>query len=96
MRCRSAIDRDEINQVVYIGLAKPSNNTIMERSELFKPEYATKWANYDPKLANKLLDEVGLTKRDADGHPPAARRATGNHRGRACRARRPRILMPCN
>src|SRR5262249_14947795 len=61
------IDRDELNQVVYIGLAKPSNNTIMERSSLFKPEYASKWAQYDPKLANKLLDEVGLTKRDAQG-----------------------------
>jgi peptide/nickel transport system substrate-binding protein len=62
-----AIDRDELNQVVYLGLAKPSNNTVMERSELFKPAYATKWANYDPKLANKLLDEVGLTKRGPDG-----------------------------
>ena len=62
-----AIDRDELNQVVYLGLAKPSNNTIMERSELFKPSYATKWANYDLKLANKLLDEVGLTKRGPDG-----------------------------
>jgi peptide/nickel transport system substrate-binding protein len=62
-----AIDREEMNQVVYIGLAKPSNNTIMERSTLFKPEYATKWAQYDPKLANKLLDEIGLTKRDPQG-----------------------------
>ncbi|MFZ5784339.1 MAG: ABC transporter substrate-binding protein [Pseudomonadota bacterium] len=62
-----AIDRDELNQVVYLGLAKPSNNTIMERSELFKPEYAKKWAQYDPKLANKLLDEIGLTKRDSQG-----------------------------
>ena len=44
-----AIDREELNQVVYIGLAKPSNNTIMERSELFKPEYASKWAQYDPE-----------------------------------------------
>jgi peptide/nickel transport system substrate-binding protein len=62
-----AIDRDELNQVVYLGLAKPSNNTVMERSELFKPEYATKWAKFDPKLANKLLDEVGLAKRGPDG-----------------------------
>jgi peptide/nickel transport system substrate-binding protein len=62
-----AIDRDELNQVVYLGLAKPSNNTIMDRSVLFKPEYATKWAKYDPKLANKLLDEAGLAKRGADG-----------------------------
>jgi peptide/nickel transport system substrate-binding protein len=62
-----AIDRDELNQVVYIGMAKPGNNTIMERSELFKPEYAKKWAIYDPKAANKLLDEVGLTKKGTDG-----------------------------
>jgi peptide/nickel transport system substrate-binding protein len=62
-----AIDRDELNQTVYLDLAKPSNNTIMERSVLFKPEYATKWAKYDAKLANRLLDEVGLKKRGADG-----------------------------
>jgi peptide/nickel transport system substrate-binding protein len=62
-----AIDREELNQSIYLGLAKPSNNTIRERSELFKPEYATKWAKYDPKLANKLLDEVGLDKRGSDG-----------------------------
>jgi peptide/nickel transport system substrate-binding protein len=62
-----AIDRDELNQVAFIGLAKPSNNTIMPRSVLFKPEYATKWASHDPKAANKLLDEIGLTKRNGAG-----------------------------
>src|SRR6478735_9396754 len=39
-----AIDRDELNEVVYGGMAKPSANTIMPRSPLFKPEYASKWA----------------------------------------------------
>jgi peptide/nickel transport system substrate-binding protein len=63
----TAIDRDELNQVVYVGLATPSNNTVMSRSELFKPEYATRWASYDPKAAGKLLDEIGLTGRGADG-----------------------------
>jgi peptide/nickel transport system substrate-binding protein len=62
-----AIDRDELNESVYLGMAKPSNNTSMERSELFKPEYATKWATYDPKLSNQLLDEAGLNKRRPDG-----------------------------
>src|SRR5262245_6364285 len=62
-----AIDRSEINEVVFLGLAKPSNNTIMSQSVLFKPEYAAKWANYDPALANKLLDEAGLNKRNAEG-----------------------------
>jgi peptide/nickel transport system substrate-binding protein len=59
-----AIDRDELNQVIYSGLVKPSNNTILERSPLFKPEYATKWATHDPKQASKLLDEAGLSKRN--------------------------------
>jgi peptide/nickel transport system substrate-binding protein len=62
-----AIDREELNQVVYLGLATPSNNTIMPRSELFKPEYATRWARYEPQAASRLLDEIGLTKRDASG-----------------------------
>jgi peptide/nickel transport system substrate-binding protein len=62
-----AIDRDEINQVVYGGMATPSNNTITSRSVLFKPEYATKWAQHDPRLANELLDEIGLVRRDAKG-----------------------------
>jgi peptide/nickel transport system substrate-binding protein len=62
-----AIDRDELNQVVFLGLAKPSNNTIMERSKLFRPEYASRWTNHDPWLADKLLDEIGLTERDPQG-----------------------------
>ena len=40
----------------------------MSRSELFKPEYASKWAKYDLKAANKLLDEVGLNKKNAQGY----------------------------
>src|SRR5436190_320685 len=73
-----AIDRDELNEVVYIGLAKPSNNTIMQRSVLFKPEYASKWAIYDPKAANALLDEMGLTQRNDLGFRllPDGRQAT--------------------
>ena len=59
-----ATDRDELNEVVYLGLSRPSNNTVMQRCTLFKPEYQTKWAEYDPKAANKLLDEIGMTKRN--------------------------------
>ena len=61
------IDRHEINQVIYYGLATDSANTVFEGSPLFKPEYRTKWAKFDPATANKLLDEIGLTKRDDEG-----------------------------
>lgn len=62
-----AVDRTELNEVIYHGLAKPSANTIMPRSPLFKPEYASKWATLDLKMANKLLDEIGLNKKGGDG-----------------------------
>jgi len=62
-----AIDRVEINEVLFLGLAIPANNTVLPSSPLFKPEYQTKWANFDLKAANKLLDEMGLTKRDDRG-----------------------------
>lgn len=62
-----AIDRREINQAIFYGLARESANTVLPKSPLFKPEYKQAWARFDLKLANKLLDEAGLTKRDRDG-----------------------------
>jgi len=62
-----AIDRDEINNTIFYGVAIPSNNTVLPESPLFEEEYQTKWAEYDPDLANKLLDGLGLTKRNGDG-----------------------------
>jgi len=61
------INRHEINQVIYYGLANESNDTVFPESKLFKPEYQHLWADYDPKKANALLDEIGLTKRDDEG-----------------------------
>jgi len=61
------VNRDEINQVVYYGLARESNNTVLPESKLWKPEYQTKWATWDPDQANRLLDEMGLTRRGGGG-----------------------------
>ncbi len=62
-----AIDRDEINDAIYFGLATPSANTVMPQSPLFREEYAQAWTAYDVALANKLLDEAGLGAKDDDG-----------------------------
>ncbi len=62
-----AIDRQEINQVIYFGLVQGSNNTVLADSPLFKPEYQTSWAEFDIDKANALLDELGLTDRDSKG-----------------------------
>ena len=61
-----AIDRGLINQVLYFGLATEANNTVLPESPLFKEVYQKKWAKFDKKGADKLLDEIGL-KRGADG-----------------------------
>jgi peptide/nickel transport system substrate-binding protein len=63
----SAIDRHEINQVIYFGLAREGNNTVLSDSQLYRPEYQTLWADFNLKRANALLDELSLTKRDARG-----------------------------
>jgi len=62
-----AINRREINQVIYYGLARESANTILPESPLYKKEYSTAWTQFDPDQANKLLDEMGLEERGANG-----------------------------
>ncbi len=61
------INRHEINEVVYFGLAKESANTVLERSTLFRPEFRTAWSQFDVKAANALLDSLGLKQRDSRG-----------------------------
>lgn len=62
-----AINRHEINQVIYFGLAYEGNNTVLPSSPLFRPEYRDSWTQFDRAQANRLLDEIGLTKRDSRG-----------------------------
>jgi peptide/nickel transport system substrate-binding protein len=62
-----AVDRDEINQIMYFGLGIGGNNTVLPQSPLYRPEYRNQWADYDLDQANALLDEIGLTERTADG-----------------------------
>ena len=62
-----AINRDEISEEVYFGQAVPRSNVPIPSLGYFKPEWETAWSQYDPDLANQLLDEAGLTARDRDG-----------------------------
>jgi peptide/nickel transport system substrate-binding protein len=61
------IDRHEINQAIYFGLGNEGANTVMPASPLFKQDYRQAWAQFDPVLANRLLDQIGLLARDENG-----------------------------
>lgn len=62
-----AIDREEINEILYVGLAQPSQNTVRPQSPLYREEYATRWTKFDIKEANRLLDKIEFLM--PDGKP---------------------------
>lgn len=55
-----AINREEINRLLFFGQAVPRQMTVIPESKYYKPEYEQSWAQYDVDQANKLLDEMGL------------------------------------
>lgn len=62
-----AIDRQEINEVVYFGKCKPQQDTVNRICSFFEPEFETSYAEYDPDRANRILDEIGLERRGVKG-----------------------------
>ena len=63
------IDRDEINDVFFLGTCKPTAVLCSTTSPYYPgDEWATKWATHDVEQANELLDQIGLTKRDSAGY----------------------------
>lgn len=62
-----AINRKDVNKVIFFGLARESGNTALPESPLYDAKLAQLWTQHDPALANRLLDEIGLTRRDDDG-----------------------------
>jgi peptide/nickel transport system substrate-binding protein len=61
------INRKAINKALYFKLAKPGAMTVLPASPFFEQDNRDAWAAYDRKQANALLDEAGLTQRDAYG-----------------------------
>jgi peptide/nickel transport system substrate-binding protein len=62
-----AIDREAINQLVYKGLAKPCNVTAAPGTPWFKDSDLDVYSKYDVATANKMLDALGLDKKDSAG-----------------------------
>ena len=63
-----AINRPEINEAAFFGMGEPKQYVGFSPPPPFvDAKWKQHYAQYDPKLANKLLDEVGLKDVDGDG-----------------------------
>lgn len=62
-----AINRKDINKVIFFGLATVAGNSALPESPLYDARLSELWMQEDQALANRLLDEIGLSKRDTDG-----------------------------
>lgn len=61
-----AINRRDINRVIFFGLAKESGNTALPESPLYDAALAQLNMTPDLAEANRLLDEIGLSRRDGE------------------------------
>jgi peptide/nickel transport system substrate-binding protein len=63
-----AIDREAIRELAFLGLGEPRQGVPAPNHPYYPgDEYAFKYTEYDPDLANQMLDEIGMTERDAEG-----------------------------
>lgn len=62
-----AINRQEINDTLWFGLAVPMNASVLQGTPYFTEGMDQLYAAYDPERANELLDNLGLTERGSDG-----------------------------
>ncbi len=62
-----AINRDEINELIFKGQATPSQATAAIGTPWYEEQFRTAYIEYDPDKANALLDGLGLTERDEEG-----------------------------
>ena len=61
----SCLNRDMIHEIAFSGFGEPRQASLAPGMAYYDPEWEKAYTAYDPALANKLLDEMGL-KWDAD------------------------------
>ncbi|BDP43707.1 peptide ABC transporter substrate-binding protein (plasmid) [Deinococcus aetherius] len=63
-----AMNRKEINDIIAFGRGTPMQATAHPSASFYNKAWGSYMTQYDPAQANKLLDAVGMQKRDADGY----------------------------
>ena len=62
-----AINREELNRIIYFGQGAPRQTTVIPSSKFYEPEFASAYTEYNPEQARKLLNEMGMKDVDGDG-----------------------------
>lgn len=63
-----SVDREEVSELITDGFGAPSQSAVPEGLLGYSSEWTNKWTEYDPAKANKLLDSIGLSKKDKNGY----------------------------
>ena len=63
-----AINREEVNELIAKGLGIPMQWTANHDLPYFEGSWGNAYAAYDPAQADALLDDLGMTARDANGY----------------------------
>jgi peptide/nickel transport system substrate-binding protein len=64
-----AIDRNQLNETFWLGLGTPGSTAPAESlPQSPGPEWRTKWSTFDLAQANRMLDAIGLTRKDSEGY----------------------------
>lgn len=63
-----AVDRQEIIDLVYLGVGRPVQTSPHPTAPFYNEEWSTAFTQFDPDAANTLLDGMGLDQRDGDGY----------------------------
>jgi len=62
------VNRDEWNEFLHEGFATPKQYTPPDTSPYYYPKLANAYLEYDPDLANELIDSLGYDERDDEGY----------------------------
>ena len=64
------MDRDQINEAFFAGLGTPGSGVPLPTNPFYPGDQYrdVPWVQYNPDEANRVLDELGLDKKDADGY----------------------------
>ena len=62
------VDRNQLNETFWLGLGTTGSPVPADDSP-YNPgaEWRNKWSTHDPAQANRMLDSIGLTRKDSEG-----------------------------